>query len=104
MDSMKTTRIDFEKLPWTEAAEGLRFKSAETGGRRVRLLEFAPGFVDSEWCQKSHAGCVVKGELEIEFADRVEKLAEGDALVIYGEPHRARALREMARLFLVEDV
>lgn len=100
---MKTARIDFETLPWTHAADGLRFKSTERDGRRVRLLEFAPGFGESEWCQKSHAGYIVAGELEIEFGDRAERFAAGDALVIESDPHRAKAGREGAQLFLVEE-
>jgi quercetin dioxygenase-like cupin family protein len=101
---MTDARIDFDILPWTQAAEGLRFKSSEQGARRVRLLEFAPGFAEGEWCLKSHAGYIVAGELEIEFDDRAERVATGDALFIEGEPHRAKAGREGARLFLVEEV
>ncbi|MBC7930700.1 MAG: phosrestin [Rubrivivax sp.] len=100
---MKTARIDFDTLPWTQPADGLRFKSTERDGRRLRLLEFAPSFGESEWCQKSHAGYVVAGELEIEFADRAERFAAGDALLIEGDPHRAKAGSEGAQLFLVED-
>ncbi len=101
---MKTARIDFETLPWMQAADGLRFKSTERAARRMRLLEFAPAFGEDEWCLKSHTGYVVAGELEIEFADRTERFATGDALFIEGDPHRAKAGREGARLFLVEEV
>jgi quercetin dioxygenase-like cupin family protein len=101
---MTVARIDFDTLSWTQAADGLRFKSAERGVRRVRLLEFAPGFAEADWCQKSHAGYVITGELEIEFADRAERFAAGDALVIEGEPHKAKATNKGAHLFLVEDV
>jgi quercetin dioxygenase-like cupin family protein len=100
---MSTSRIDFEPLPWVQAAEGLRYKAAEREGRRVRLVEFAPGYAEAEPCVKSHAGYVVEGELEIEFSDRTERLVRGDALIIHGEPHSAKACEGGALLFLVEE-
>jgi quercetin dioxygenase-like cupin family protein len=99
------TRINFESLPWVQAADGLRYKIAERGARRVRLLEFAPGYADAEQCVKSHTGYVLEGLLEVEFDDRAEeRFMPGDALVIEGEPHRAKAGDEGALVFLVEDV
>ncbi|MDT7777950.1 MAG: hypothetical protein QOC99_462 [Acidobacteriota bacterium] len=100
---MNTSRIDFETLTWTQAAEGLRYKSAESEGRRVRLLEFAAGYLEAEPCLKSHAGYVIEGELEIEFNDRTERFGPGDALVINSEPHSAKARAGRVLLFLVED-
>ncbi|HEX7957519.1 MAG TPA: hypothetical protein VF508_11285 [Pyrinomonadaceae bacterium] len=100
---MNGSRIDFDSLGWERAAEGLRCKSFERGGRRVRLLEFAPGYAEAEPCAKSHAGYVVAGELVLEFVGRAERLAAGDALVIEGEPHRVKAGAAGALVFLVED-
>jgi quercetin dioxygenase-like cupin family protein len=101
---MNTSRIDFETLTWTQAAEGLRYKSAESEGRRVRLLEFAAGYREAEPCVKSHIGYVIEGELEVEFSDRTERFGRGDALVIHAEPHSAKACVGRVLLFLVEDV
>lgn len=98
-------RIDLEGVPWAEPAVGVRSKTADLGGRRVRVVEFAPGFSEAEWCRKAHAGYVLGGRLEVHFAEGAEVLSAGDALVIgAGEAHRARVLEGPVRLFLVEDV
>ena len=100
---MTAARVDFAALPWEQLAEGLRCKSAERGGRRLRLLELAPGYEEAGPCVKSHAGYVVRGELVLEFSDRAERLAPGDALHIGDDPHRAKAGGAGALVFLVED-
>ena len=100
---MSTSLVDFDSLEWEQVADGLRCKTAECAGRRVRLLEFAPGYTEAEPCAKPHAGYVVAGELGLEFAGRAERLKAGDALVISGESHRAKAGDAGALVFLVED-
>jgi len=98
-------RIDLEGIPWVEPAAGVRSRTADHGGRRVRLVELAPGFREPEWCRKAHVGYVLAGRLEIVFAEGAETLSAGDALVIAaGERHRASVVEGPVRLFLVEDV
>jgi quercetin dioxygenase-like cupin family protein len=99
-----TRRLDFEALPWDAPAEGVRSKAVSRDGRHVRLVEFAPGFLDPEWCRKGHAGYVLEGRLELAFADGAEAFSPGDALVIpAGDAHRARVVEGPVRLFLVEE-
>jgi quercetin dioxygenase-like cupin family protein len=84
--------------------EGVRAKSADQGGRQVRLVEFAPGFSEAEWCPKAHVGYVLAGCPEVVFAEGVEVFSQGDALVIpAGDRHRARVVEGPVRLFLLED-
>jgi quercetin dioxygenase-like cupin family protein len=91
-------RINLDSLPWVER-DGVRFKSAVQGGRQVRLVEFAPGFRDTEWCGKMHVGYLLAGSLEILFTDGAEVLSAGDALLIAaGEMHRARVVEGPARI------
>jgi quercetin dioxygenase-like cupin family protein len=96
-------RIDLDRLPWVQPAEGVRSKSANRDRHHVRLVEFAPGFHETAWCRKAHVGYVLAGRLEVVFADGAEVFSPGDALVIAaGDPHRARVVEGPVRLFLVE--
>src|SRR3954469_8471602 len=97
-------RIDFDSLPWDRPAEGVRSKAVSRGGRLVRLVEFAPGFREAEWCRMAHVGYVLAGRLELAFADGVEVFSPGDALVIdASDGHRSRVVEGPVRLFLVEE-
>jgi quercetin dioxygenase-like cupin family protein len=98
-------RIIFDGCPWLEPAEGVRCRNVELGdGSLVRLVEFAPGFRETNWCGRAHVGYVLAGRMEIEFGDTVEEFSIGDVLAIdAGDIHRARVLDGPVRLFLVEE-
>lgn len=99
-----TRRIDPDRLPWIEAAEGVRYKSIACDDSKIRLLEFAPGFIDTEWCHKAHIGYVLEGTLEIAFTEGSERFTSGDTIAIRaGDAHRARVMEGPVKLFLVED-
>jgi hypothetical protein len=73
--------------------EGFRSKLVGRDGCQVRLVEFAPGFSEAEWCHKAHVGYVLAGCLEVEFTEGAEVFSPGDALVIAaGDRHRARVI------------
>ncbi|HEX8249063.1 MAG TPA: cupin domain-containing protein [Pyrinomonadaceae bacterium] len=98
-------KVDFAALEWEISASGMRSKSFETGGKRVRLLEHSRAVREEEWCEKHHAGYVLEGELEIDFSDKTETFRSGDGLLIsVGEKHKARSVTEKTLLFLVESV
>lgn len=104
---MNGARINFAELPWDESSDGARSKSFVGGGRKLRLVEFTDEFAEHDWCLKAHAGYVLEGELEIRFADRTEKFAAGDGILIAGGEggrHRAKVVGKAVRLILVEDV
>ncbi len=104
---MDAHKILFDELAWQSPQAGARFKVFRAGRRQVRILELSPEFVEPEPCTKGHAGLVLSGELEIQFADRVIRFAEGSAFLIPAgaeHAHKAQALTPLVRLFLVEDV
>ena len=99
-------RIPFGSMTWDTPAAGVRSKAHAEGGRRLRLLELGPEFVEPEWCQKGHIGYVLEGELEIDFGGRLVTFRAGDGLWIPpgdAHKHKARALTERVVLILVEE-
>ncbi|HEX8733981.1 MAG TPA: cupin domain-containing protein [Pyrinomonadaceae bacterium] len=98
-------KIDFAALEWETSASGLRSKTLERDGKRVRLLEHSRAVREEDWCEKPHVGYVVEGELEINFSGKTEAFRAGEGIFIAaGEKHKARSLTEKTLLFLVEEI
>jgi mannose-6-phosphate isomerase-like protein (cupin superfamily) len=95
----------FDTLPWERGAHPLERKKL-VPGRDVVLLEFAAGFVDPNWCERSHALYVIEGALEFELDHGSQRVGTGQSLVIdRGTRHRAKnpgARRAVA--FVVSDL
>jgi len=103
---MNTCRVDFTDLPWTHAAEGVRYKVHKHGDRQLRLVEFAEGFIETDWCGKGHIGYVLAGEAQLQFERESVDFHPGDGLFIPpGEPwkHKAKVISGPFRVILVED-
>ena len=96
--------LDFEAADWTDRGRA-RLKELSAHGRRVRLVEFLPGFSDPNWCLKGHAVYVLSGVLESEYADGFSSRRAGEAYVIpSGARHRSRNLgAEPVRLLIVDE-
>ena len=104
MDSTQY-KVLFDVLPWHDVADGLRYKVFQHGSKRLRLLEHSQQFIEIDWCEKGHAGLVLKGELEIDFQGRMELFPERSGLFIpAGEKHKGRPVTSSVLLFLVEDI
>jgi quercetin dioxygenase-like cupin family protein len=100
-------QVLFESLPWVEPAPGLRFKVYRHSGKQLRLAEFAKEFVEPDWCTNGHVGYLLEGQLEIDFGGRTTVFNPGDGILIPpGEEHKhmAKALTDVARLVLVEEL
>lgn len=100
-------RVDFETLPWESPMPGVRQKVAVQGNRRLRLVEFAAGFVEPGWCAKGHIGYALEGKMELAFEDSTVVLGPGDGVIIpagQGHKHKATVLSDVFRAMLVEDV
>ena len=104
---MEPYQVVFESLPWVEPAPGLRFKAYRQGGKQLRLAEFTEAFVEPDWCTNGHVGYVLEGQLEIDFGGRTAVFNPGDGIFIPpGEEHKhkGKALTDVVRLVLVEEV
>jgi quercetin dioxygenase-like cupin family protein len=104
---MQAQPILFDQIEWQSPQPGARYKVFRGGTQQVRLLEFTQEFVESQWCEKGHAGFVMSGELEIDFSGRVVRFPQGAAVLIPAGPahaHKARAVTPVVRLFVVEEV
>ena len=100
------SRVDFDRYEWDYTSPGMRVKRALCNGKQLRLVEIGSEFGEPEWCEAGHVGYVLEGELEIHFERVSERLSAGDGLyIVSGREmrHRARAVRGIARLILVED-
>lgn len=102
---MAFTRVPFGSIPWEQGEHRLE-KKKTLRGRGVGLLEFAPGFVDPHWCERSHVMYVVQGTLELEFDEGFVTLSAGQCGVLdRGTRHRAKnAGDEPVVVFTVSDV
>lgn len=98
--------IDFPRAdwqPWTKPGAHGRVKTAQTQGKRFRLLELPPGFDEEHWCTRAHDGYVLEGEFTILFSDRVESCRPGMAFCIPEDPHRSRGSVDSSTLVVVVD-
>jgi quercetin dioxygenase-like cupin family protein len=99
-------KIDFAALEWDSPAPGIRQKIFERDGKRVRLVELEPMPERPDWCLNGHTGCVLAGELEIEFADETITYQTGDVFIIGSgerEKHIPRPVGAKVVLFVSED-
>lgn len=51
------------------AAGTARARTRQIGDVRLRMVDYAPGYVADRWCAKGHVVYVVAGELTIEHQD-----------------------------------
>ena len=60
---MEPYKEEFDSLPWEAPMAGVRVKVFRDGQRQMRIAEFSSEFVEPHWCEKSHIGFVLQGEL-----------------------------------------
>jgi hypothetical protein len=109
---MKLEGISFQTTDWsgveptTHAGEAgvATWRTKETGNVRVRMVDYAPGYVADHWCERGHVVLVLEGELVTELRDgREVVLGRGQSYVVADGDgaHRSRSPRG-ARLFIVD--
>jgi hypothetical protein len=104
---MEQYRVLFDEMEWQNGIHGARFKAFRSGTKQIRLVEFTSEFVEPDWCVKGHIGCVIQGELEIDFHGRLVRYPEGSGIFIpsgAASGHKGRSLTPTVLLFLVEDI
>jgi len=103
---MDERKIDFASLHWQTPLPGARYKTAQQGNRRLRMVEFTEGFVEPDWCVEGHIGYVLEGKMDVDFNGEIVRYSAGDGLMIpMGEEnqHKATVITDVVKLVLVED-
>ena len=97
------SRVPAEEHPG-EAGRAI-WRTLTIGDVRVRVVEYAPGYVADHWCDRGHILYVIEGELDTELQDgRRFKLTPGMSYQVsdFGDaPHRS-STRTGAKLFIVD--
>jgi hypothetical protein len=99
---------DWSRVPTTRHAGetgSALWRTLMIGDMRVRVVEYAPGYLADHWCDRGHVLYVLEGELETELKDgRRFTLTAGMSYQVsdFGDaPHRS-STRTGARLFIVD--
>ena len=94
----------FQEMPWVDVAPFAREKRVDCQTHTLRLVEFQRGFVEHDWCEKSHYGYVVDGRFTVQFDHSLVEYAKGDGIYIspgFESRHKAIVEDEVV-VFLVE--
>lgn len=99
-------KVDFQSIPWSSPANGVRQKVYRSGDRQLRLVEYSRD-MPPHWCEKGHYGYVLNGRMEIRFENEVHTFSSGDGVFLPSgseHKHMAKILTDTATVFFVEDV
>ncbi len=109
---MRMSAIPFGTTDWstverTEHAgeRGVASWRTQTfGDIRVRMVEYAPGYLADHWCTKGHVLLCIEGELHTELKDgRVFTLRPGMSYQVADDAEAHRSSTEAgAKLFIVD--
>ncbi|CAM3156857.1 DHCW motif cupin fold protein [Deinococcus saxicola] len=80
------------------------FGNRHSGGIRVRMVEYSPGYLADHWCSKGHILLVLDGQLDTELEDgRTFALVPGQSYQVadHAESHRSSTATG-AKLFIVD--
>lgn len=103
---MESYIIEFEKLAWQPLSPGARQKAFAQDNNTIRLIEFSEKFIEPNWCEKSHIGFVLEGEMELNINGVIKRVKAGDGLFIPKGPrhrHKHHATLKTTRLILIES-
>lgn len=99
-------KVAFDRMEWNSPMEGVRDKTVVQDGLALRLVEYNRS-MPLHWCDRGHWGCLIEGEMEIEFDAESVRYAAGDGIFIpdgVQHRHRARVLSERAVAFFVQGI
>lgn len=103
---MAGSQVDFATLAWEGWTSEVpaRVKLAAAQGQRIRLFEMGPGFVEPEWCERGHAGYVIRGEYVTDLDGQTWTMRAGQGFILPpGTRHRSRNMGSLpATVFLVD--
>ncbi|HEX4454149.1 MAG TPA: DHCW motif cupin fold protein [Kofleriaceae bacterium] len=109
---MKIENVPFQPIDWTAVARTehpgdpgvAHWRTREVGNVRVRIVEYAPGYVADHWCERGHVVHVLDGELVTELRDgqRFVLAAGASYVVADGDGAHRSSTRSGARLLIVD--
>ena len=97
-------KVDFSSLCWESPIEGVKHKSLEQHGIRMRLVEYSKE-MPLHWCEKGHYGYVIDGKMEIEYSTGRAVYGLGDGVFIpdgSDHKHRGKCLTGKVLVFFIE--
>ena len=105
---MDDYKIEFEKVPWVDAAPGLKYKEFIKDNKKLRLVEFSDNFIEKDWCEKGHFGIALDGRALVLFNNGLNvTFAKGDIINIpHGENDKHKTIiskGEKALVLFFED-
>jgi uncharacterized cupin superfamily protein len=74
--------IRFDRMSWESIKPGFQLKTAEAGGKTLRMGSYGAGYVGDFWCEDGHIGFVYEGRLTIRFDNDEQHYKAGDAFCI----------------------
>ena len=98
-------KIGFDSIEWSSPIDGVRHKVFRFEDKILRLVEYSSD-MEPHWCDRGHAGYILEGRFQIEFAGHTEVIESGDGMVIPGGPdhrHRATVLSDTVKAVFIED-
>jgi hypothetical protein len=99
--------IDWDKIPATEhpgESGTALWRTLQFPGLRVRIVEYAPGYLADHWCQKGHIVHCLQGAFVSELADGSRfELAEGDTYIVSDDLSSHRSTTEEGTKLLIID-
>lgn len=109
---MKIERAPFQTIDWRSVARTehpgeaavAHWRTVNAGNVRVRIVEYASGYLADHWCERGHVVHVIEGELVTELRDgRRFVLAAGDSYVVAdGDGAHRSSTSRGARLLIVD--
>lgn len=109
---MKLEGIPFEVFDWQSIAPiphpgergAATWRTLERGNVRVRIVEYAPGYLADHWCARGHVIHVLGGELTTELADgRTFTIREGQGYVVSDDDGKHRSHTATGAKLLIVD-
>ncbi|MDP1677268.1 MAG: DHCW motif cupin fold protein [Bacteroidota bacterium] len=109
---MNPSAIPFQTIDWTTVAKteyrgetGSAFwQTLQFSGLRVRIVEYAPGYLADHWCSKGHIVHCLDGEFISELKDGTQfTLTKGMTYIVSDEMSSHRSISKNGVTLLIVD-
>jgi quercetin dioxygenase-like cupin family protein len=103
------TPVHWTALPAThhpgETEAAATWRTLNNGDVRMRVVEYAPGYLADHWCDRGHVIYVLEGELKTELKDgRIFTFGPGEGYTVsdFGDAAHRSSTETGAKLFIVD--